>query len=144
MVTANLSISLVGMVVSSINTCYSVSKLLSASKVSDVQKITELLQEEDLCNKLMVIKSHLEILQESKSMNAVVISQIQYISEVIKDLTDEQEKIQYRIGYNKSVYLQVFQYRYGNCYKRMSQHIKKLNQRYDILLKVIQHCPEQH
>jgi hypothetical protein len=136
-VTANMTIGLISGMSSTVNSIFSLSSNIAKSKSKDTNEISQLIKITNLELKIKLIKSLLNELNIDHNITNKVNIVVKSIIEAVNDINDEQIKINYRIEYNKKCWVDASKYGFNNCYKRLANNIKILDERYKLLIDML-------
>lgn len=135
----NITMGLVSGVTSAANGVYTLIGNIYQSTSSGSYEIKKLIRESDLENKVKAIQLLLNELTIDDNTPQTLIFCLQTIKDSIKDITEELERIHYRITYNNNLWfsIPVRRFKFDNCKDRLLAHLKNLDSRYNILISII-------
>lgn len=135
---ANFTFGLLSGLTTALNSAYSLTTVIATRTSNGADDIKNTIKDSDIENKLKIIQHLLQEIKINQKTPNTMIECINSINDVIKELTDELQKINYRMNYNDRVWLpSVRAYSFKNSNMRLLQHIKKLDSRYLMLLEIL-------
>ena len=135
---ANFTFGLLSGLTTTLTSAYSLTSIIANTTANGIDDIKKTIIDNDIENKLKIIQHLLQEIKINQKTPNTMIECINSIKDVIKELVDELQKINYRMNYNNRVWLPSMRaYSFKNSNTRLLQHIKKLDSRYIMLLEIL-------
>lgn len=134
---ANITLGLISSITSTANGVYTLSSNLSKSSLSGADEVRRIIKETDLEVKIRTTQFFLcELSLPSDTPNTILYC-IKSIRDSIQEISDELERIHYRMQYNDNLWIGSYirAYKFYNCKERILISLTNLESRKEELLK---------
>lgn len=138
-ISTNITMALISTITGTTNGIYTLCTNISHSTQTCANEIKQLLKETDLRTRMVIIQQLLHEIKVDKMSPNTLQQCIKSIKDSIKDISDELEKIQYRMQYNESLRIgsSFRSYGFRNCKHRLIAYVKTLDMRYNMLIDIL-------
>ena len=136
---ANLTFGVIQTVTSTANGVFTLSKNIVNSTSSGAAEVKQIIKDLDLEFKIKMTQYFLCELVISKDSPYTILYCVQSIRDAINDISEELEKIHYRMQYNDNVWLgtTIRSYKFDNCKGRIQTSLNNLEARKATLLELM-------
>jgi hypothetical protein len=136
---ANLTLGLVSGIVDATRNVYDISSTIISSTGNGSAEVKKIIKEADLEIRVRSIQYFLCELKMPDNPSHTMIYCMQSIREAVKDISEELEKINYRMQYNDNLWFgsSLRSYKFHNCKSRLAVKLRNLESRYDMLIKIL-------
>lgn len=135
----NITLGLITATMTATNTLYTLCNNISTTTDTSENEIKQIIKQRDLDVRIKMMQFLLCEININKEIPYTLSYCINSIKSSIKDITNELEKINYRIQYNKNLWVgsSVRAYGFKNCKLRLKAYIDILETRYKMLISIL-------
>jgi hypothetical protein len=136
---AHVTLSLLSGITSTANGIYSLSTNIKNATSIGAKEVKQIIKETDLEVNIKTIQFLLCEIKLTENSPYTLQYCIQSIRDCIKDISEELEKIHYRMQYNDNLWYgqSLRSYKFHNCRERLDSHIKNLKSRRKALIEIL-------
>lgn len=134
---ANLTLGVITGLTTTITSLYTLSKALYKNSSNDkIDDIIDIITKSDIENDINIVKN---LIETTEKHNDIIDLCIKNLNDVMNQIKDELDKINYRVKYNEKLWIKtsITKYDFTNCKKRLLSYIEVFNHRYKKLLEIL-------
>jgi hypothetical protein len=135
----NITLGLITATTTATNGLYTLSNNISTSTSTGIDDIKQIIKERDLEARIKMIQFLLCEIQVNNKSPCTLNYCMYSIKNAIKNISNELEKIYYRMQYNNNLWIgsSIRAYGFKNCKLRLKAHIDTLESRYKMLISIL-------
>lgn len=136
---ANITLGLITATTSATNGLYTLCNNISTTTATGANEIKQIIKERDLEVRIKMMQYLLCEIDINENSPCTLHYCMNSIKSAIKDISNELEKIHYRMQYNNNLWVggSVRAYGFKNCKLRLKAHIDTLETRYKMLISIL-------
>lgn len=136
---ANLTLGVISGITSATNGIYTLCSTVKSSTANGASEVKKIIRETDLEVKIKTVQYLLCEVSITPDTPCTIKLCIESIRDCIKEISDELDKIHYRMQYNDNLWMgsTVRAYKFHNCRARLEAHLKNLDSRCKTLINLL-------
>ncbi len=136
---ANVLIGIISGITTTINGIYTINDVIKNNTSTGAKEVEQIMKEIDIEVKLKIIQLFLNELNITDETSYTIKYCVYEIKKIIGDIDTELNIIRERLKYNNKLWVgaSIRSYKFHNCKIRLINHLKNLDQRYQLLVSLL-------